>query len=177
MTELEFKDGKYYLGGAAGTPFRQVHLLVPILMAVVALAGISFSLIQGRGKAPGAPDFSELMVFFPVLIIVGGLLISTALMRRMGRVVIDPPAAEISFSRITQRGTSRAVVRWSSVKSIVLTARNGAWVNRPGTKLYVIRLMTIDGEEDLVSLQDEAETRRLAQQIAGIISCSFLDLT
>jgi hypothetical protein len=103
---------------------------------------------------------------------------SIILARRLGGATIDPAAGTVSFTRgLAGRSTRRVSVPFSAIRDMVLSSRNGGWEGRPGVKHFVIRLMTMDGEEDLLVLQDEAEARRLAQEIAGIISRSLKDLT
>lgn len=92
--------------------------------------------------------------------------------------MIDPPASTVSFTRtVACRYPRRRSVSYSEIREVVLTSRNGAYEGRGPGRLFVIRLMTEGGEEDLLSLPDEAEARRLAQEISGLVARSLRDLT
>lgn len=183
MATLEFRDGKYYLKGAGTGSQRRMLMMLPPLVVTVIVLGIFLS---NPGSLPGKPggdglssDWSPLAVFLPFMAItVVSLVLALVMAGRQSVAMIDPSAGTVSFTRgQAGRNARRVSIPFSAIRDLVLSARNGGWDGRPGVKNFVVRLMTTDGEEDLLMLTDEAEARRLAQEIAGIISRSLRDLT
>lgn len=182
MATLEFRDGKYYLKGAGAGSQRRMLMMLPPLVVTVIVLGIFLS---NPGSFPGksgdrfATDWSPLAVFLPFMAItLVSLVLALVIAGRQSVAMIDPSAGTVSFTRgQAGRNARRVSIPFSAIRDLVLSARNGGWDGRPCVKNFVVRLMTMDGEEDLLVLPDEAEARRLAQEIAGIISRSLRDLT
>jgi len=177
MPELEFRDGRYYLK-PGGLRMNRYIILAPLVALVIAM-GVSLSAAGGFDKGGPFEDAAPMAMIIPFVFMGIFVAISAAtLSARQGVIVIDPQASTVTFTRMAAgRYPGRRSVSYSEIREVVLTARSGVHEGRGPGKLFVIRLMTEGGEEDLLSLPAEAEARRLAQEISGLVARSLRDMT
>ena len=176
MPELVFKDGRYRLK-PCGPMQNRIFLLAPVAALIISM-GVMLSTLQtpGRGAVPEGPG--PFLMVIPVLLVFGVIAASTAAMAKAGEIVIDPSDATVSFYRtFSGRSGRRVRIPFDEIREVVLSVKSTGYPGRGTGRYHVVRLMTVAGEEDLLMLADEAEARRLAQEISGLVGRSLRDLT
>ncbi len=177
MTTIDYKDGRYFIRAPASL-MRVPFMIAPVLV-VLAAGGVLFQL-AASGRGGGQGDGPPLFLMGPVMVMIvlaGTLFLSLRKMAGRG-VEIDPAAGTVSFSRRTAANASAtARIMIESVREIVLASRAGDWYGRPGVRHFIVRLLTGNGEEDILVLPDEANARQIAQELSGILSRQLRDMT
>lgn len=165
-------------GGAAGR-VKTILLIAGIGGAVV--AGMMTYVMLNQISESETEEIGGFVPYVPLLTIPGMAFVILVLSKSISssnRISVDYTTGRVEFPSIMARGSRRQSVDKEIIRKIVISRKQGYQVGKmTSSMLWLVRILTTEGEHDVFSTADQVKARGFAGELASLVSKPLVDLT
>lgn len=177
-----FKDqgGVFVFSGGGLAGKTKTIFLVAGVVGVAVAALMSYVMLHELPEQQ-TEELGGLIPYVPLLTIPGMALVFLVLSKSMAassRISVDYTTGRVEFPAVTSRGRRKTTVDKGIIRKIVLTRKQGYQMGRmTSSMLWVVRILTTDGEHDVFSTPEQAKAQGFAGELSSLVSKPLVDLT
>jgi hypothetical protein len=177
-----FKDqGGIFVSAGGGMAGRAKMILLIVGVGGAAVAATITFIMLTQVPETRIEEVGGFVPYVPLLTLPGMAMVILVLSKSFkacSRISVNYTTGRVEFPSVTTRGSRKIVVDKEMIRKIVITRKQGYQVGKmTSSMLWLVRILTTEGEHDVFSTPDQAKARGFAGELASLVSKPLVDLT
>ncbi|MBD3370764.1 hypothetical protein GF402_10415 [Candidatus Fermentibacteria bacterium] len=180
MEHFKDQEGTFVFEGGRSADMTN-RILVIAGIAGVILAAVMTYVMSHHIPERETAELGGFIPYVPLLTLpamIMALLVVRKSVKSSSRVSVDYTTGRVEFPSVSSRGRRKTTVGKDMIRKIVMTRKQGYEMGRMSSSmLWMVRILTTDGEHDVFATADQAKARGFAGELASLVSRPLIDLT